>query len=241
LLSMENRDAQGVARRIAGEIVMSPRPCDAIRKWRKVFEVSQIDLAKRMGVSPSVVSDYESGRRRSPRIDTIQRILRSLIEIDLSRGGRTIKTLKRMLPPENLTGVILDMKEFPRPITAQELVDRIKGEVAVGEELLDRQIFGYTVIDSPRAIVELRSDDFMRFYGMSSERALVFTGVSTGRSPFVAIKVGGINPGIVVLHGEDLRRVDPLGIRIAEREGIPLIISRIQTVRELIDGLRGVM
>ncbi len=217
---------------------MAPSPYESIRKWRGIFEVSQVDLAQKMGVSPSVISDYESGRRHSPRADTIQRILRSLIEIDIDRGGQTVKSLRRMMLPEMPPGVVLDMREFPSPVSAGDVVAGIEGQLIVGEQFLKRQIFGYTVIDSVRAIVELRRDDFIRFYGLTSERALVFTGVATGRSPFVAIKVGGINPGLVILHGERLDAVDELGKRIAQSENIPLAISRVSTVSRLIESLR---
>ncbi len=223
---------------MAGEIVMSTSLAEVIRKWRGIFEVSQAELAGRMGVSPSVVSDYESGRRPSPRVDTIQRIVNALLEIDAGRGGRVTRSLRQMLAPEMPAGVVLDMREFGSPVRADRLVKGIGGEVIVGGNLLDRNLFGYTVIDSVRAIVELRRDDYIKLYGLTSERALVFTRVALGRSPFVAIKVGGINPGIVVLHGEGLREVDDIGKRIAEAEAIPLVISRLPSVAELIGLLR---
>jgi putative transcriptional regulator len=239
-MPVETEDGRRLARRMAGEIVINPSPSDGIRKWRRVFEVSQVELAAHMGVSPSVISDYESGRRKSPRVGTIQRILGALIEIDRSRGGRTLRSLKRMMLPEMPSGVVLDMKEFSVPINAGDLAGEIRADVVVGEDLLDRQIFGYTVLDSLRAIVELRRDDFIRIYGMTSERALVFTGVASGRSPFVAIKVGGINPGVVVLHGKGLVEVDEIGKRIAERESIPVAISRMPSVGQLIKSLQGI-
>jgi putative transcriptional regulator len=237
---VEGSNVGGLGIRIAGEITMSPRPYEAIRKWRRIFEVSQVELANQMGVSPSVISDYESGRRHSPRADTIKRILDCLFEIDQSRGGRIAKSLRRMMLPEMPPGVILDIREFSSPIKAMDVVKAVEGEVVVGQDLLDREIFGYTVIDSVRAIVELKRDDFLRFYGLTSERALVFTGVATGRSPFVAIKVGGINPSLVIFHGPGLSKVDELGMRIAASEKIPVVISRLATVAELGDKLRKV-
>lgn len=235
---MGTEDARRLSRMMAGEMVMSARICEGIRKWRRIFEVSQVELAGHMGVSPSVVSDYESGRRPSPRVDTVQKIVQSLLEIDLVKGGRVVRSLRRLMIPEMPAGVILDMKEFSAPLKARRLVEEIGGEVVFGEHLLDRQIFGYTVIDSLRAIVELSRDDFIRFYGLTFERALVFTRVALGRSPFVAIKVGGMNPGIVVLHGEELQKVDELGKRIAESENIPLVIARAATVDDLVKSLR---
>jgi putative transcriptional regulator len=237
---MEDQKSRGLARRIAGEIVMSQNPSDTIRKWRGIFDISQVELARQMGVSPSVISDYESGRRRSPRIDTIHRIIDSVFEIDISRGGETLNSLERMMIPEVPEGVVLAMKEFSFPVEARVLAEGIDGDVIIGEELMGRNIFGYTVIDSVKAILEMRSGDFIKFYGLTSERALIFTQVATGRSPFVAIKVGGMNPGLVVLHGERLSLVDELGKKIAEKENIPIVVSRCSTVGALIERLREV-
>ncbi len=235
---MESEESRGLARKIAGEISTSPRPWEAIRKWRNIFDLSQADLAQAMDVSPSVISDYESGRRKSPRIDTIKRIIKALFETDLSRGGSTMKSLTRMVVPEMPEGVVLAIQEFSAPIQGNRLLEKVEGSVVVGEDFIDRDLFGFTVIDSVKAILELRSSDFMKFYGLTSERALIFTRVSTGRSPFVAIKVGGINPGLVVLHGANLSGIDQLGKRIAEKENIPVAISKCPTVEDLIDGLR---
>jgi putative transcriptional regulator len=66
----------------------------------------------------------------------------------------------------------------------------------------------------------------------------VFTGVTTGRSPMVAIKVMGITPGMVILHGGELKQVDPLGMKIAEILRVPLIVSKLTTVNDLLEGLR---
>ena len=63
--------------KIAGEITLSQDAGKTIRKWREEFHVSQQDLAEYMGVSPSMISDYESGRRKSPGIAIVRRIVDS--------------------------------------------------------------------------------------------------------------------------------------------------------------------
>jgi predicted transcriptional regulator len=55
-----------LARRIAGEIILSNKPGATMRKWRELFAVSQTTLSDKMLLSSSVISDYESGRRKSP-------------------------------------------------------------------------------------------------------------------------------------------------------------------------------
>ena len=64
-----------LSEKIAGEITLSPKPGQTIRKWRNVFKITQTELAAYLKQSPSVISDYESGRRQSPGIQTVKRII----------------------------------------------------------------------------------------------------------------------------------------------------------------------
>ncbi|MEM1949597.1 MAG: helix-turn-helix domain-containing protein, partial [Candidatus Caldarchaeum sp.] len=64
---------------IAGEVIFSPRPGDALKKWRLLFEESQKNLAKAMGVASSVLSDYEKNRRKSPGTEFIRKYVNALI------------------------------------------------------------------------------------------------------------------------------------------------------------------
>jgi len=226
-----------IARWIAGDITLADSPGAAIKLWRERFGVNQPALAKVMGVSPSVISDYEAGRRKSPGAATIKRIVEALLEVDEQHGGKMFNVFSQVfgtqLPPE----VVLEIREYTTPVDGRAVVKAVAGEAVANKELLDRKIFGYTVIDSHKAILALSADDFRRLYGLTTERALVFTGVTTGRSPLVAVKVIGITPGMVILHG-DLKAVDDLGIKIAEILKVPLVIARVPTVNELLSGLR---
>lgn len=222
--------------RMAGEIVISASPARTIKKWRSVFGVSQCDLASKLGVSPSVISDYESGRRKSPGAEFVKRVVDALIDVDIGKGSQVIRGYERLLDGGAMTGAVMDMREFAFPLKAEEVCRIVEGTPIANEDLLKKDIYGYTALDGPRAILELSSDEFLRIYGLTSERALVFTKVSAGRSPFVAIRVSPLKPGLVILHG--LKKVDPLGIKIAEREKIPVILSGIQSEEALIEALR---
>lgn len=220
--------------KIAGEIVLSKEPSRAIREWREIFGVMQSSLAESLGVSASVISDYESGRRKSPGAGMVRRIVDALIESDEEKGSQVLRAYERIGGAR--TDAILDLREFTYPIKARDICRIVKGKVVANEKLLNKNIYGYTALDSPKAILELNSDEFLKIYGSTSERALVFTKVSSGRSPFIAIRVSSIKPGLVVLHG--LRSVDALGIKIAEKEKIPVILSKIESVDELLKELR---
>lgn len=226
-----------VARWIAGDISVSNSPGTSLKRWRNKFGIKQNTLAERLDISPSVISDYESGRRESPGVGIIKKIVKSLLEIDDEKGGQVTQAFANRfganLPPE----IVLGMREFEKPIAGEKIKEVVDGKVLANEESLERNIFGYTAIDSPKAILELNTEDLLGLYGLTTERALIFTKVNMGRSPLVAIKVRGITPGIVVIHG-DIGTADKLGVKIAEKLKVPLIHSQIPTVNKLLERLQ---
>jgi len=237
--NMLEKEKEALARRIAGEIVLSSDPGKTMRKWREIFGISQTELAEHLGVSSSVISDYEGGRRKSPGASTIRKFVEALIEIDEKRGGNVIKAFSRTIGVELPTSAILDIREFAIPVTISELVEAVKGEIVTKESDLNRRIYGYTVVDSIRAILEMSSEEFLKLYGWTTERALVFTKVSTGRSPMVAVRVQGFKPAVVVVHG--VKKLDELAVKLAEKEHIPLVVSHAENENELINGLRALV
>jgi putative transcriptional regulator len=213
------------AEKIAGEIVLSNEPGKTLRKWRQVFGVSQKELAGEMGISHSVVSDYEGGRRRSPTIATVRRVVNALLVIDERRGSPTIS--KYQVREEGRA--IVSMREFPVGITCLDFIDLVEGEVVWGEKALDKRVYGYTLLDSLKVITSLTSFDYLQIYGWSQERALIFMGVEFGRSPMVAIRAHPLKPGMVVYYKP--KNVDELAVRLAEIEDIPLVITEMDVDR----------
>lgn len=226
-----------LAKRMAGEITLSEDPGKTMKKWREVFGIAQTQLAEQLSISSSVISDYEGGRRKSPGSNTIKKIVEGLIDLDELNGGHVIHAFSRMMDTELSTEVIIDMREFAVPIPAKVLSKAVEGEIIVNEQLMEREIFGYTVIDSIRCISEMTSDEFTKLYGWTTERALIFTQVSRGRSPMIAIRVKGLKPALIVLHGP-ASVDDPVAIKLAEVERIPLILSKAESVESMIRGLR---
>jgi len=234
---MEDLTRDRVAKWIAGDITLSGEPGNAIKRWRETFGVSQASLAEALEISPSVISDYEAGRRKSPGATTIKRIVEAFIKVDEQQGGKITRAFVHMFGTQLPPDIVLDIREFKEPIEGKALCKAVEGEVVVNKDLLHQKLFGYTVVDSYKAVLGLSADEFRRLYGLATERALVFTGVTTGRSPMVAIKVMGITPGMVIFHGE-LKQVDPLGLKIAEILRVPLVVSKLPSVNDLLEGLR---
>jgi putative transcriptional regulator len=227
---------QRLATKIAGEIVLSEAPGKTIKKWREIFKIQQNELAKSLKVKPSVISDYESGRRKSPGTSIVKKFVDALIAVDETKGSQTIFEFSNMLSGDAIFEIILDIKEFSKPAKAKELVEATKGTLLCGQPFMDRDIFGYTVVDSLRAIVEFSPLELAKIYGSTTQRALIFTKVTSGRSPMIAIKLTSLKPAMIVFHGP--QEVDKLAIKIAETEKIPVVLSNFPTVDELIASLR---
>jgi putative transcriptional regulator len=224
-----------LAEKIAGEITLSESPGATLKKWRKNFEISQTEMAQHLKVNTSVISDYESGRRKSPGTHLVSRIVNAMLDIDEKRGGKKIRAYETIVHESWIADVIYDMREYSTPISLIEFQKIIKAEFVT--EALDRQINGYTIIDSIKAILKLSATEFYRLYGWSTERALVFAGVSTGRSPLVAVRVTNLKPGVIVLQGLKGSDVDPVAKKIAEVEKLSLLAT-MMTVEEMIKVLR---
>jgi len=229
---------EAVAKKIAGDLLFSPNIGLSMRKWREYFGIKQSDLARLLGVSASVVSDYESGRRRSPGSLVIKRFIISLIEEDEKRGGKVFKTLAKMAGIQPFLNSVVDMREFPIPVGIEPFVELIEG-TWLYKPPRKFTINGYTIIDSYAAIKNLSgSSEFILLFGSSTERALIFTKVSEGKSPMVALKVFDLKPNLVVLHGLKPESVHDLAIKLAEIMGIPLVVSEIPDITTLAQKLR---
>jgi|Deesub1362B_J571_1020462.scaffolds.fasta_scaffold00004_385 putative transcriptional regulator len=221
-----------VKKKIYGDIMTSMDLNEALRKWRKIFNISQVDLARRMRVSPSVVSEYENNKERVPGTRFIRKYVNSLIDIDISRGSKIINLISKE-PSESSSSGILSIKDFVDPISAAKYIEATESEIIVGRRLIENtKLYGHTIIDGIVAILSLSGEGFYKIYGRSTERVLIFTNVSIGRSPLVAVRVYPLKPRMVLLHGP--RRVDDVGVRIAEKEGLILGLSKLSKVDELI-------
>ena len=217
--------------KMAGEIAMSDSTGSTIKKWREEFGISQQDLSRKMSISPSMISDYESGRRRFPRTITVRRIVDALVEIDLERGGKNVSRFRSSHPDE----AVLDIREFSRGISIGEFSEHLMGRIVNSNFDPDRQLYGYTVLDSLKAILSMSAFEYIRLYGWTTERAVIFTSVTYGRSPMIAIRANPLKPAMVVYVRP--KGVDELAIKIADIERIPLVRTPLSE-SELLDRLR---
>jgi putative transcriptional regulator len=226
---MEGAAADALAK-IAGDVVASPDAGRAMRAWREKLAIKQVALAKALGMSASVLSDYESGRRPSPGVQFVKKYIEALVRLDEGKG----RVVSRLVASEK-DEAILSIGEFHSPVDASRILKALDASVLVGDPQ-SVKLYGYTVVDSIKTIYALSGYDFYRIFGATTERALVFTKVGMGRSPLVAIRVSQLKPRVVVIHGP--KEVDPLAVDLARREGLVLALSNSPSEAEMIDSLR---
>jgi putative transcriptional regulator len=231
-MSYQSSVRDRLARRIAGEIALSSNPGQAMRIWRERFRLPQIVLAEHLDISPSVISDYESGRRKSPGTSTIRRFVMALLSLDERNGGQTVAAFVRLMDVSLVDlNIVLAMSDFSSPITSKIFCKQLKCNVLSGEKYLDKELYGYTLVDVERAVKELNSDEFLKLFGATTERCLLFTKVNTGRAPMIAIKSQEFKPALVILHG--VSEVDRLALELSEQMKIPLAVSKISSLDTL--------
>jgi len=222
-----------LARRIAGEIILSGKPGATMRKWRELFVVSQTSLSERMSLSSSVISDYESGRRKSPGAKFIRRFVRALLQIDEEKGSRFTREFAKLTSSPSMA--ILDLREFPIPVRVEYLCKAIDGEVVACKDKYVKEVSGYTVIDSKKAVEALSGLEYAQLFGATTERALVFTNVDNGCLPMMIVRASSLKPRIVVFHRT---KPDDYAIKLAEYEQVPLIYSNAPSLEQLVKSLR---
>ena len=217
--------------KIAGEITLSSEPGMTIRKWREEFGLSQNQLAEAMGVSHSVISDYESGRRKSPGAGLIKKLVNALIDLDKEAGSPTISKYV----PEAMSECIIAMGEFRNGVPMDQFISEIAGTNLNPDKLPQKMVYGYTIVNSLKTIMLLSSNDYMKIYGWSTERALIFTDVHYGRSPMIAIRAHPLTPALVVYDKPDT--IDPLAVKLSRLERIPLVTTdaSVETIVERLE------
>ncbi len=212
--------------KIAGEITLSSSPGSTMKKWREIFGVTQMELAKRIKISTSTISDYESNRRLSPGVGVIKRFVDTLFKIDSEQGGTVVGQLAQMSPQKEEKEPVYIIHDFTAPISGVDFNRIIEGKVVANPNYLDTiKLFGYTRLDSLRVILEMSPSEYPKLFGSTTERAFIFEKVSTGRSPLVVVRVAPIKPKVVVIR--NITNVDKLAIKIAQVEHIPLLTTKL--------------
>ena len=148
---------------------------------------------------------------------------------------RDMGLVSQVFDEQNLSGLQGEaaIAEFGTGVPAKEFLAAIGGKALTKRMPLEREIRGYTVIDSVKAITGL-GNDYLQIFGYTTERALIFTGVKYGRSPMIVIRTHPLKPAMVVYVRP--QQVDELAVKLAELENVILARTELET-RPLIERL----
>lgn len=194
-----------------------------MKKWREIFEVYQSELADYLKVSPSTISDYESGRRPNPGIKIVKRFVNALFDIDNKRGG---KIIQRLTEKDTNHNEYFELYNFSVGITVNELARLLDANIVANNiDLSSIKIYGYAMLHSIRVMLDMPEELFKVLYIHAAEKAFLFLEVSTGRSPLVVVRIAENKPKVVILHGLD--KVDELAKKISERQKIPILTTKL--------------
>ena len=139
-----------------------------------------------------------------------------MVEYDKAHGGKIVSS---MFAKDN-NSAVYDIREFNTGTPITNLIQEIGGEILSGnEDILERPIYGYTIVDSLKAITTFNV--FGDLYGWSNERAIFFSGVHYGRSPMIAIRAHPVKPRVVIYVKP--KTIDKLATKLAEMERIVLV------------------
>ena len=154
----------------------------------------------------------------------------AFIELDIQNGSPVISRYN----PDYKLDFIISMDEFAGGVPIDDFIRAIDGKNLNPDRVMSKSVFGYTAVDSIKAILSLGSEDYLKIYGTNTERALIFTDVHYGRSPMIAVRAHPLTPAMVVYVKPDA--IDPLAIKLARLEGIPLVTTEL-SVEEIVGRL----
>ena len=139
-----------------------------------------------------------------------------MVEYDKAQGGKIVSSMFA----KDHNNAVYDIREFNTGTAISKLIKDINGEIISGDEdILERPIYGYTIVDSLKAITTFNV--FGDLYGWSNERAIFFSGVHYGRSPMIAIRAHPVKPRVVIYIKP--KTIDKLAKKLAEMERIVLV------------------
>ncbi len=161
------------------------------------------------------------------------------MRIDEQRGGEVLREFLDTDESKPLSAAILDIREFSDGVDVGVFCRRIGAKLLVGGEK-DAKIYGYTLIDSVKAITELSFTELKKLYGVTTQRALVFTNITSGKGPMIAIKVANLKPALIVLHNLPVSGLSDVAKNIAKVEGIPLSLCENTDLETFMERVRGI-
>jgi len=153
-------------------------------------------------------------------------------------GGGIVRGFVHFNEGGSASSAIADIREFESGVEVERFCSAMGARILPGAVKSKEKIYGYTIIDSVKAITELSFAELVKLYGVTTQRALIFTNITTGKGPMIAIKVTNLRPALMVLHNIPESEVSEVAKNIASLSGIPLAVCNDVSIDGLVDRLK---
>jgi putative transcriptional regulator len=194
-------EIETLKKEIAGEILISNNLGNTLKKWQNIFEINQKTLAKNIGISNTMLSDYQNGRRLNPNIKFIQKFINSLIENDIKHKE---KILKKLI--EHKIELSFETKEFKKGIKIKTLENAQKIK-HVNIKNNNEIIYGITYLDA-NDIPSFEIEDIQKIFGKTNKRIFYISNVRDINIIQMFINTLKIitnqNPSVLILETKEL-------------------------------------
>lgn len=115
---------------VAGDIALAQHPGEKMKRWRLLCDVSQKELANELHITASVISDYESGRRKKPGTDIIRKIVQSLVALDEKKESSFLKEFGDVLVKKSGQQI---QQITIAPNSLSVVLERMNGKLLTGQ------------------------------------------------------------------------------------------------------------
>lgn len=176
---------QELFQKILGDVAANEEYGLVMKKWRELFGVTQMQVANELGVKPSVISDYESNRRKSPGIVFIRKYVLALLKLKSSAAHEEIKKQIDITKESNN----LLIRNFTKPKPSSRIIRLFNAKLLTknNDLLINGCVFFLDNIS--KLLTRLPTYKLLRELKKGGKYCYVFSNVKSGRIPLIMLSI----------------------------------------------------
>ncbi|VVB75465.1 Uncharacterised protein [Candidatus Tiddalikarchaeum anstoanum] len=219
---------QELFQRILGDVVANEEYGLVMKKWRELFSVTQAEIAGKLDVKPSVISDYENSRRRSPGIVFIRSYVNALIVLGELRNKDLHDSVKKELDIKKANDNLI-IKTFNKPKNNSYLIKllRAKPVTKTNSSAINGLIFFHDNIS--RVLMKLPTYKLLNEMKKVGSYAYIFSNVKSGNLPLILLtllsKINKTSMPALVIFQSDSFKPSNFSKKTAEKKNITLAVT----------------
>lgn len=234
---------QQLLQKILGDIAANEEYGFVMKKWRELFNITQAKVAQELNIKPSVISDYEGSRRRSPGIGFVRKYVNTIIKLSEIHEKESFEKVKKLLGIVNETNSLLN-KTFESKNT-ESILNLLNAEKLTrrkNSEFFQECIFFSNKIS--HVLTKMPSKKLFNHFKNSTDKFFIFSKVKSGRIPLILLNLLSKTnkskmPGLIIFQTNDEFKLSRFVRRMAERNKITLGITNkeISEIKKIVEKL----